>query len=43
VAHETYRPLEAYSLVALVYFVVLWPATLFAKRLELYLALSTAA
>jgi polar amino acid transport system permease protein len=42
VAHETYRPLEAYTLVAIAYFVVLWPATLFAKRLELHLALSTA-
>jgi polar amino acid transport system permease protein len=42
VAHETYRPLEAYTLVALAYFVVLWPATLFAKRLELHLALNTA-
>ncbi len=42
VAHETYRPLEAYTLVAAAYFVILWPATLFAKRLELHLAGSTA-
>ncbi len=43
VAHETYRPLEAYTLVAVAYFVILWPATLFARRLELHLASNTAA
>jgi polar amino acid transport system permease protein len=43
VAHETYRPLEVYTLIALCYFVVLWPATLFAKRLETHLASNAAA
>jgi len=31
---RTYRPLETYTFVALVYFVLLLPLTLFAKRLE---------
>ena len=43
VAHETYRPLEVYTLVAVCYFAILWPATLFAKRLETRLASNTAA
>ncbi len=43
VAHETYRPLEVYTLIAVCYFAILWPATLFAKRLEIHLASSTAA
>lgn len=30
---ETYRPLEVYSIVAAIYFLVLFPATLFARRL----------
>ncbi|MGA2552906.1 MAG: amino acid ABC transporter permease [Burkholderiaceae bacterium] len=34
IAHETYRPLEVYSLVAIAYFVVLLPATLYVRRLE---------
>lgn len=34
IAHETYRPLEIYSLVAVVYFAILLPATMLAKRLE---------
>jgi polar amino acid transport system permease protein len=43
VAHETYRPLEVYTLIAVCYFAILWPATLFAKRLETHLASNTAA
>ncbi|HEY4956738.1 MAG TPA: amino acid ABC transporter permease, partial [Caldimonas sp.] len=34
VAHETYRPLELYTFIAIAYFLVLWPVTLWAKRLE---------
>ncbi|AGS25514.1 amino acid ABC transporter permease [Rhizobium etli] len=35
VTHETYRPLELYTAVAVIYFVVLFPTTLVARRLEL--------
>ncbi|KOF14364.1 ABC transporter permease [Ensifer adhaerens] len=35
ITHETYRPLEMYTAVAAIYFAVLFPATFFAKRLEL--------
>ncbi|WP_288393478.1 amino acid ABC transporter permease [uncultured Herbaspirillum sp.] len=38
IAHETYRPLEVYTLVAVIYFVILLPATIWAKRLENRLA-----
>ena len=31
---ETYRPLEVYTVVALIYFAILFPATLVARRLE---------
>ena len=31
---KTYRPLETYTVVALIYFLVLYPATVLAKRLE---------
>lgn len=34
IAHDTYRPLEIYTLVAILYFVVLLPVTVWAKRLE---------
>ena len=34
IAHDTYRPLEIYSLVAVLYFAVLLPVTIWAKRLE---------
>ena len=34
IAHETYRPLEMYTLVAAAYFAVLLPVTVWAKRLE---------
>jgi polar amino acid transport system permease protein len=34
VAHDTYRPLEIYSLVAVIYFVILFPLTLLVGRLE---------
>jgi polar amino acid transport system permease protein len=34
VAHETYRPLELYTFIAVTYFAVLLPVTLWAKRLE---------
>src|SRR5699024_12518599 len=40
IAHETYRPLEVYTVVALSYFVVLFPATLLVQRIENRLALS---
>ncbi len=31
---ETYRPLEVYTVVALIYFAILFPATLAGRRLE---------
>jgi len=34
IAHETYRPLELYTFIAVAYFAVLLPVTLWAKRLE---------
>ncbi|MGQ2905979.1 MAG: amino acid ABC transporter permease [Neoaquamicrobium sediminum] len=34
VTHETYRPLEVYTTVAVVYFAILFPATLVVQRLE---------
>ncbi len=34
IAHETYRPLETYTVVALAYFLVLLPATILVKRVE---------
>lgn len=34
IAHEIYRPLETYTFVAVAYFVVLLPVTIWAKRLE---------
>lgn len=34
IAHDSYRPLEVYSVIAIAYFVVLLPATMLAKRLE---------
>lgn len=34
IAHDSYRPLEIYTLVAVLYFIVLLPATIWAKRLE---------
>ncbi|HEU0229428.1 MAG TPA: amino acid ABC transporter permease [Burkholderiaceae bacterium] len=37
-AHDLYRPLECYSVVAICYFIVLFPATIFSKRLETRLA-----
>lgn len=35
IAHDTYRPLETYSVVAIGYFVVLLPATILVKRAEM--------
>jgi polar amino acid transport system permease protein len=37
-AHDSYRPLEIYTLVAVIYFVVLFPMTLLVGRLERRLA-----
>ena len=34
IAHETYRPLELYTFIAVAYFAVLLPVTIWAKRLE---------
>ena len=34
IAHQTYRPLEAYTMVAIAYFIVLFPATLLARHFE---------
>jgi len=34
IAHETYRPLELYTFIAIAYFAVLLPITMWAKRLE---------
>ncbi|GAB2469317.1 MAG: amino acid ABC transporter permease [Comamonas sp.] len=34
IAHDTYRPLEVYTFIAVAYFIILFPITLWAKRLE---------
>ena len=34
IAHDTYRPLEVYSLIAIAYFAVLLPVTVWAKKME---------
>ena len=34
IAHEIYRPLETYTFIAIAYFAVLLPVTIWAKRLE---------
>lgn len=34
IVHETYRPLETYTLIALIYLVILLPTTMLVKRLE---------
>jgi polar amino acid transport system permease protein len=34
IAHDTYRPLEVYSLIAVAYFAVLLPVTVWAKTME---------
>lgn len=34
ITHETYRPLEMYTAVAVIYFLILYPATFAAKKLE---------
>ena len=34
IAHDTYRPLEVYTLIAVAYFAVLLPITMWAKRME---------
>jgi polar amino acid transport system permease protein len=36
----TYRPLEVYTMVAVIYFVVLFPLTLMAQGVEYHLARS---
>ncbi len=38
-AHDSYRPLELYTITAICYFIVLFPATLWSKRIETRLAL----
>lgn len=35
IVHETYRPLETYTLIALIYLVILLPTTTLVKRLEM--------
>jgi polar amino acid transport system permease protein len=35
IAHETYRPLELYTFIAVAYFAVLLPVTLWARRMEI--------
>ena len=34
IAHDTYRPLEIYTFIAITYFAVLLPITIWAKRME---------
>jgi polar amino acid transport system permease protein len=34
IAHDTYRPLEVYTFIAVAYFLVLLPVTIWAKRME---------
>ena len=38
---DTYRPLEVYTIVALIYFALLFPATVYAQRLEKRLAVGS--
>lgn len=40
ITSATYRPLEVYTLIAILYFIILYPMTLIAKRLEVRLAIS---
>lgn len=40
VAHEIYKPLEVYSVIAIIYFMVLFPATMLARLYESRLAVS---
>lgn len=40
IAHEIYKPLEVYTTIAVLYFLVLFPATLLARRYERRLAVS---
>jgi polar amino acid transport system permease protein len=35
IAHDNYRPLEVYTVIALLYFAILFPITIWAKRLEI--------
>ena len=34
IAHDTYRPLEVYTFIAVAYYIILLPATMWAKRIE---------
>ncbi|VXC27329.1 ABC transporter permease protein [Pseudomonas sp. 8Z] len=43
IAHDTYRPLEVYSAIAVIYFIILLPATMLSKRLETRLSSNTGA
>jgi len=36
----TYRPLEVYTMIAIIYFAILYPATILGKRLEVFFAVS---
>jgi polar amino acid transport system permease protein len=40
VAQKTFRPLEVYTVAALIYFTVIWGASLVARQLERRVALS---
>jgi polar amino acid transport system permease protein len=40
ITSATYRPLEVYTLIAILYFSILYPMTVIAKRLEVRLAIS---
>jgi polar amino acid transport system permease protein len=40
ITSATYRPLEVYTLIAILYFSILYPTTVIAKRLEVRLAIS---
>lgn len=40
IAHETYRPLECYTMIALVYLAILLPATFMSRKLERRTALA---
>jgi polar amino acid transport system permease protein len=35
IAHDNYRPLEVYTVIAILYFAILFPITIWAKRLEI--------
>jgi polar amino acid transport system permease protein len=40
ITSATYRPLEVYTMIAVLYFAILYPSTILGKRLEVFFAVS---